>query len=47
MEITRGLVVRALAGRDMGGFFVVLSVDGGYAEIAISSGRTSASHWTA
>ena len=32
MEITRGLVVRALAGRDMGGFFVVLSVDGGYAE---------------
>ena len=34
MEITRGLVVRALAGRDMGGFFVVLSVDGGYAEIA-------------
>lgn len=63
MEITRGLVVRALAGRDMGGFFVVLSVDGGYARSqtesgagwrrpsgrisAISSGRTSASHWTA
>ena len=26
MELTKGLVVRALAGRDMGNFFVVLSV---------------------
>ena len=34
MELTKGLVVRALAGRDMGNFFVVLSVDGGYALIA-------------
>ena len=43
MEITRGLVVRALAGRDMGGFFVVLSVDGGYAEIADGKRRRLAS----
>ena len=34
MELTKGLVVRALAGRDMGNFFVVLSVGGGYALIA-------------
>ncbi|MFR0854478.1 hypothetical protein [Ruminococcus sp.] len=34
MELTRGLVVRALAGRDRGGFFVVLSVEDGFAEIA-------------
>lgn len=34
MELTRGLVVRALAGRDQGGYFVVLSVQDGYAEIA-------------
>lgn len=43
MEITRGLVVRALAGRDMGGFFVVLSVNGGYAEIADGKRRRLAS----
>ena len=40
MEITRGLVVRALAGRDI---FVVLSVDGGYAEIADGKRRRLAS----
>ncbi|WP_298483299.1 KOW domain-containing RNA-binding protein [uncultured Ruminococcus sp.] len=34
MELTRGLVVRALAGRDRGGYFVVLSVENGYATIA-------------
>lgn len=34
MELTRGLVVRALAGRDRGGYFVVLSVENGYAYIA-------------
>ena len=39
MELTKGLVVRALAGRDMGNFFVVLSVDGGYALIADGTGR--------
>lgn len=27
MELTKGLVVRALAGRDKGGYFVVVSVD--------------------
>lgn len=34
MELTKGLVVRALAGRDQGGYFVVLSVKDGYAIIA-------------
>lgn len=34
MELTIGLVVRALAGRDQGGYFVVLSIKDGYAEIA-------------
>ena len=43
MELTKGLVVRALAGRDMGNFFVVLSVDGGYAFIADGKRRKLAS----
>ena len=43
MELTKGLVVRALAGRDMGNFFVVLSVDGGYALIADGKRRKLAS----
>ncbi len=34
MELTKGLVVRAIAGRDQGGYFVVLSIQDGYAEIA-------------
>jgi ribosomal protein L14E/L6E/L27E len=34
MELTKGLVVRALAGRDRGGYFVVLSTEDGYAVIA-------------
>lgn len=34
MELTRGLVVRALAGRDRGGYFVVLSAENGYAYLA-------------
>ena len=34
MELTKGLVVRAMAGRDQGGYFVVLSLKDGYAEIA-------------
>lgn len=34
MELTKGLVVRALAGRDRGGYFVVVSVGDGYAQIA-------------
>ena len=33
MEIVRGLVVRAAAGRDKGGFFTVLSAENGYAVI--------------
>ena len=43
MELTKGLVVRTLAGRDMGNFFVVLSVDGGYALIADGKRRKLAS----
>ncbi len=34
MELTRGLVVKALAGKEKGGFYVVTGVDGAYAEIA-------------
>lgn len=34
MELKKGLVVRAMAGRDQGGYFVVLSVENGFAEIA-------------
>ncbi|MCC8111817.1 MAG: KOW domain-containing RNA-binding protein [Ruminococcus sp.] len=34
MELTKGLVVRAKAGRDQGGYFVVLSLQNGFAEIA-------------
>ena len=34
MNIQKGSVVRALAGRDKGGFFVVLDTDGPYALIA-------------
>lgn len=30
-QLARGTVVRSAAGRDKGGFFVVLSVEGGYA----------------
>ena len=30
-QLARGSVVRSAAGRDKGGFFVVLSVEGGYA----------------
>ena len=41
MELTKGLVVRALAGRDMGNFFVVLSVDGGYASSQTANGGSS------
>ena len=33
MEFAKGLVVRAKAGRDKDGFFVVLSVDGDFAVI--------------
>lgn len=42
MELTRGQVVRALAGRDQGGYFVVLSVQDGFAEIADGKRRTLA-----
>lgn len=34
MELTRGLVVKALAGRDKGGYYVVVGVEGRYAAIA-------------
>ena len=34
MSIQKGSIVRALAGRDKDGFFVVLSVEGSYALIA-------------
>lgn len=34
MELKRGQVVRALAGRDKGGFFAVLKLDPPWAEIA-------------
>lgn len=34
MNIQKGSIVRAKAGRDKGGFFVVLGVSGGYALIA-------------
>ena len=34
MNIQKGSIVRAKAGRDKGGFFVVLSVSNGYALIA-------------
>ena len=34
MEIQRGLVVQAKAGRDKGNFFAVLAVDGDVAQIA-------------
>lgn len=34
MEITVGQVVKALAGRDKGRFFLVLDIDKGYALIA-------------
>lgn len=34
MELKQGLVVRATAGRDQGGFFVVLSLRDGFAWIA-------------
>lgn len=37
MEFVRGMVVRSNAGRDQGGFFTVLSVEGNYA--VISDGR--------
>lgn len=38
MSIVRGSIVRAKAGREKDGFFVVLSVESGYAYIA--DGRT-------
>ncbi len=34
MNIQKGSIVRALAGRDKGGFFVVLAIVGSYALIA-------------
>ena len=34
MEVKRGQVVRALAGRDKGGFFAVLRLDPPWAELA-------------
>jgi ribosomal protein L14E/L6E/L27E len=34
MNIQKGSIVRAKAGRDKGGFFVVIGVQGGYALIA-------------
>lgn len=34
MDIVKGSIVRALAGRDKGGFFVVLGVEGPFAYIA-------------
>ena len=33
-QLARGTVVRSAAGRDKGGFFVVLSVEGGYAYLS-------------
>lgn len=38
MSVVRGSIVRAKAGRDKDGFFVVLKVESGYAYIA--DGRT-------
>ena len=38
MNIQKGSIVRALAGRDKGGFFVVLGTDGSYACIADGKG---------
>ena len=43
MEFVRGLVVRAAAGRDEGGFFTVLSAENGYAVICDGK-RRSLSH---
>ena len=34
MNITKGSIVRAAAGRDKGGFFVVLATEGSFALIA-------------
>lgn len=39
MELTKGQVVRAKAGRDKGGFFVVLEVENGYAWICNGKSR--------
>lgn len=43
MDFVRGLVVRALAGRDKGGFFAVLEADGDMAVIC-NGRRRSLSH---
>lgn len=40
MSIVKGSIVRAKAGRDKGGFFVVLDSDGVYAVIADGRRRT-------
>ena len=40
MEIVKGCVVKAKAGRDKDGFFVVLDVDGSYAMICDGKRRT-------
>ena len=42
MELTKGLVVRAISGREKGGYFVVLSANDGYALIADGKRRTLA-----
>lgn len=34
MEIVKNMVVKAVAGRDKGSYFVVMDLDGGYALIA-------------
>ena len=40
MEYVRGLIVRSGAGRDRGGFFVVLEADGRYAVICDGQRRS-------
>ena len=40
MEFTRGLVARAVSGRDKGGFFVILSAESGYAVICDGKRRS-------
>ena len=39
-QLARGTVVRSAAGRDKGGFFVVLSAEGGYAYLCDGRRRT-------
>lgn len=39
MNVARGLVVKAIAGRDSGNFFVIVNVDGKYCFIADGKSR--------